>query len=63
MEVDVGPGLTLTMGGEAARLTPAAAFELAERLIRGATRQMIEDEVATVEERPIGKRRSARVRQ
>ena len=49
MQVSLEPDLTLTVGGAAARLTPGGAFRLAEKLIRRATRQMIEDECSATE--------------
>jgi hypothetical protein len=52
MQVDLDPDLTLTVGDAATRLTPGSAFRLAEKLIRGATRQMIEDECSAAEGHP-----------
>ena len=43
------PDPTLNIGGAVACLTPGGAFRLAEQLIRGATRQMSEDECSTTE--------------
>jgi hypothetical protein len=43
MQVDLDPDLTLTVG-DAAMRPSLGAFRMAEKLIRGATRQMIEDE-------------------
>ena len=36
-------GLTLDLGGQRVPLTPAEGFALAERLIRGATRAIVQD--------------------
>jgi hypothetical protein len=54
MQVDLDPDLTLSVGDAATRLTPGGAFRLAEKLIRGATRQMIEDECSAAEA-PVGR--------
>jgi hypothetical protein len=63
-DIDLAPDLTLTVGAEAARLTPAAGFRLAERLIRLSTRRLIEIEAEiaadAAERDPLPTRRSAR---
>ena len=42
--VDVSDDLTLKIRSPSARLSPAEAFTLAERLIRSATRVMVREE-------------------
>ena len=58
-EIDLAPDLVLTIGAEAARLTPGAAFRLAEQLIRCSTRRVIELEVER-DEQPMARPRRAR---
>jgi hypothetical protein len=55
-EVDLAPDLTLSVGVEAARLSPGAAFRLAERLIRVSTRRLIELECELAESSEGGRR-------
>lgn len=42
--LNVAEDLTVTLGKQQTQLSPAEAFRTAERLIRGATRAIIEDE-------------------
>ena len=44
-QVVVANDLTIVVGNEAVRLTPAEGFRLAERLIRRSTARMVEEEV------------------
>ena len=50
-DIDLAPDLTLTMGAEVTRLTPGAAYRLAEQLIRLSTRRLIEIECQLAAER------------
>jgi hypothetical protein len=44
MEVTVADDLALAIGDRSARLSPSQAFNLAEVLIRSATRAIVQDE-------------------
>jgi hypothetical protein len=50
-QIVVANDLTLVVGHEAVRLTPAEGFTLAERLIRRSTARMVEEEVEMSEPR------------
>jgi hypothetical protein len=46
-QVVVANDLTVAIGNETVRLTPAEGFQLAERIIRRSTSRMIDEEIAT----------------
>ena len=43
-QVHINTDLSVAIGDQTARLSPGEAFRLAERLIRGATRAIVQDE-------------------
>jgi len=44
--VTVARDLTVVVGDEAVRLTPAEGFELAQRLIRRSTSRLVDEEIS-----------------
>ena len=43
--VSLTPDLVLRLGAKSARLTPAAGFDLAQKLIRASSRELVRQEV------------------
>lgn len=52
LPVTLTPDLVLKLGAKSARLTPAAGFDLAQKLIRVSSRQMVRQEVQQASARP-----------
>ena len=49
--VTLTPDLVLRLGAKATRLTPATGFDLAQKLIRHSSRQMVKQEVTRAQAR------------
>ena len=62
MELNVETDLTVTLGREETRLSAAQGFEVAQTLIRAATRRLVQEEMGLVDAPASSKRRASACR-